>query len=136
MVFANVMPAGLEPHVVKVSFAIAKAVYYQNMIFGDFNDVFYKLPVKVLMTFEWSQKHLRYDFLLKKDDYVFVIPNTLNFLSAPDIPKTRLHAVLIVSILKSNQKDVSSNHIKIKFLFKEIWGNVSVITTNRLIFIL
>ena len=72
---------------------IAEAVKYQDMIFGDFNDTFYILPIKVIMGFEWATKFCDFDFLLKIDDDVFVnIPNTFKFLSAPYIPKTRLYA--------------------------------------------
>ena len=73
--------------------AIAEAVQYQDIIFGDFPDIFYNLPIKVIMGFEWATKFCDFEFLLKTDDDVFVnIPNLFKFLMVPDIPKTRLYA--------------------------------------------
>ena len=57
---------------------------YEDIIFGDFSDIFYNLPIKVIMGFEWATKYCDFDFLLKTDDDVFVnIPNVFNFLSKP-----------------------------------------------------
>ena len=66
---------------------------YEDMIFGDFPDIFYNLPIKVIMGFEWATKYCDFDFLLKTDDDVFVnIPNVFNFLSKPYVPSKRLYA--------------------------------------------
>ena len=70
-----------------------EAKKHKDMIFGNFTDIFYKLPVKVIMGFEWATKYCDFDFLLKTDDDVFVnIPNVFKFLSEPDIPRHRLYA--------------------------------------------
>ena len=72
---------------------LEEAVKHKDMIFGNFLDTFYKLPVKVIMGFEWATKYCNFDFLLKTDDDVFVnIPNIFKFLSEPDIPRLRLYA--------------------------------------------
>ena len=92
----------------------------ESLIFADFNDVFYKFPVKVIMTFEWAIKILRFWLSFITRLCRFCHSKYFQFLPAQDIPKTRLCAVLIVSILNSNRKDVSSNHIKIQFWFKEV----------------
>ena len=36
---------------------------YEDMIFGDFSDIFYNLPIKVIMGFEWATKYCDFDFL-------------------------------------------------------------------------
>ena len=70
-----------------------EAANYQDMIFGDFTDTFYKLPIKVIMAFEWATKFCDFEYLLKSDDDVFVhVPNIFAFLSMQDIPRTRLYA--------------------------------------------
>ena len=64
-----------------------------DMIIGDFIDTFYKLPIKVIMAFEWATKFCDFEYLIKTDDDVFVnIPNIFKFLKSPDYPKIRLYA--------------------------------------------
>ena len=72
---------------------VDEAVKHRDMIFGNFTDNFFKLPVKVIMGFEWATRYCNFDFLLKADDDVFVnIPNVFKFLSEPDIPRHKLYA--------------------------------------------
>ena len=70
-----------------------EAVKYNDMIFGDFVDIFFHLPIKVIMAFEWATKFCNFDYLLKSDDDVFIhIPNIFQFLSESYIPNSRLYA--------------------------------------------
>ena len=73
--------------------SVAESAKYKDIIFGDFDDTFNNLPIKVLMGFKWASRFCEFEYLLKTDDDVFVhIPNMFKFLSMPDIPKTRLYA--------------------------------------------
>ena len=45
---------------------------YKDIVTGDFEDVFYNLPEKAEIGFEWSYKHCSFDYLLETDDDVFV----------------------------------------------------------------
>ena len=66
---------------------------YEDMIFGDFPDAFFNLPIKIIMGFEWATKFCDFDYLLKTDDDVFVnVPNVFKFLSMSYIPSSRLYA--------------------------------------------
>ena len=35
---------------------------YKDIIFGDFDEMFYNLPFKVETGFEWAYKHCSYDY--------------------------------------------------------------------------
>ena len=45
---------------------------YKDIVIGEFEDVFYNLPEKAEVRFEWSYKHCSFDYLLETDDDVFV----------------------------------------------------------------
>ena len=45
---------------------------YKDIVTGEFEDVFYNLPEKAEIGFEWSYKHCSFDYLLETDDDVFV----------------------------------------------------------------
>ena len=70
-----------------------EAAIFKDMIFGDFQDVFYNLPIKVVMGFEWATTFCDFEFLLKVDDDVAVhMPNIFQFLKKPNISKFKLYA--------------------------------------------
>ena len=65
---------------------------YKDIIFGDFKEIFYNLPYKVEIGFEWAYKHCSYDYYLKVDDDVFVnVPNLLLFTALRHTPKKTLY---------------------------------------------
>ena len=45
---------------------------YHDLLMEDFEESFYKLSFKVMVGLAWLNKNLKYDFLLKCDDDVFV----------------------------------------------------------------
>ena len=62
---------------------------YRDIICGEFEDVFYNLPEKAEIGFEWSYKHCSFDYLLETDDDVFVnIPLILQKIKNGEFPKT------------------------------------------------
>ena len=70
-----------------------EAANFKDMIFGDFQDVFYNLPIKVVMGFEWATTFCDFEFLLKVDDDVAVhMPNIFQFFKKPNISKFKLYA--------------------------------------------
>ena len=91
--FKTVFQLGQSRNITVQNETNVEAVKYQDMIFGQFYDTFYKLPIKAIMGFEWATKFCDFEYLLKTDDDVFVdVRNTFKFLSVPDIPKNRLYA--------------------------------------------
>ena len=87
-----------------------EAEIHHDMIFGDFQDVFYKLSVKVIMGFEWATTFCDFEFLLKTDDDVSVsIPNTFRFLKEPEIPRVKLYAGNVHFDLKPERERSGQN---------------------------
>ena len=65
---------------------------YKDIIFGDFDEIFYNLPYKVETGFEWAYKHCSFDYYLKADDDVFVnLSNLFELLDSKDTPKKKLY---------------------------------------------
>jgi len=56
--------------------------YYQDMIEGNFEEIFYNLPYKLWVAFEWASLYCNASYILKTDDDVFVnTQNSFKFLS-------------------------------------------------------
>ena len=67
-----------------------ESAFYKDIIFGDFYEIFYNLPFKVEIGFEWAYKHCSFDYYLKTDDDVFInLPNLFELLHYA--PKTKLY---------------------------------------------
>ena len=65
---------------------------YTDIVYGEFEDVFYNLPKKAEMGFEWSYKHCSFDYLLETDDDVFInIPVILQKIKDHCFPKTNAY---------------------------------------------
>ena len=65
---------------------------YKDIIFGNYDDVFYNLPFKVETGFEWAYKYCSFDYYLKADDDVFInLPELFELLSRKDTPKRELY---------------------------------------------
>ena len=65
---------------------------YKDIIFGDFEDIFYNLPFKVEAGFEWAYKHCSFDYYLKSDDDVFInLSNLFQILYHKNSIKTKLY---------------------------------------------
>ena len=64
---------------------------YKDVIFGDFEEIFYHLPFKVEAGFEWAYKYCSFDYYLKIDDDVFVnLSNLFQILYHKNSIKTKL----------------------------------------------
>ena len=65
---------------------------FGDIIFGDFEEVFYNLPHKIHMGFEWSSKYCPTRYIFKADDDIFVnVRNLFTFLYRHDVPHTKLY---------------------------------------------
>ena len=69
-----------------------ESYFYKDIIFGNFYDIFYNLPYKVEIGFEWAYKHCSFDYYVKADDDVFInLENLFELLSRKDTPKEKLY---------------------------------------------
>jgi len=59
----------------------SEVVHYRDIIEGDFEEMFYNLPYKLQVAFEWASLYCNASYVLKTDDDVFVNTETaFNFL--------------------------------------------------------